>query len=58
MGALKLARVGNSVGVVLPKDMLARLKLAAGDTVYLTESPDGFRLTPYCLLYTSDAADE
>ena len=47
MGALKLTRVGNSVGIVLPKDTLARLKLAAGDTVYLTESPDGFRLTPY-----------
>ncbi len=47
MGALKLTRVGNSVGVVLPKDTLARLKLVAGDTVYLTESRDGFRLTPY-----------
>jgi putative addiction module antidote len=44
---LKLTRVGNSVGVVLPKETLARLKLDVGDTVYLTESPDGFRLTPY-----------
>jgi len=33
--------------VVLPKDTLARLKIAAGDTVYLTESADGLRLTPY-----------
>lgn len=33
--------------MVLPKDVLARLRLAAGDTVYLTESPDGYRLTPY-----------
>ncbi|MEA2663310.1 MAG: hypothetical protein QOI11_254 [Candidatus Eremiobacteraeota bacterium] len=39
--------MGNSVGVVLPKETLARLKLDVGDTVYLTESPDGFRLTPY-----------
>ena len=47
MTALKLTRVGNSVGVVLPKETLARLKLEAGDTVYLTDSPDGFRLTPH-----------
>lgn len=47
MTALKLSRVGNSVGVVLPKEVLARLKLHAGDTVFLTESPDGYRLTPY-----------
>lgn len=47
MTALKLSRIGNSVGVVLPKDVLARLRLEAGDTIYLTESPDGYRLTPY-----------
>jgi putative addiction module antidote len=47
MTALKLTRVGNSLGVVLPKDTLARLNVGAGDTVYLTESRDGFRLTPY-----------
>lgn len=45
--SLKLSRVGNSVGVVLPKEVLARLKLHVGDTVFLTESPDGYRLTPY-----------
>jgi len=44
---LKLTSVGNSLGVVLPKEALARLKLAKGDTVYLTDSPDGYRLTPY-----------
>ncbi len=47
MFQLKLTRIGNSFGVVLPKEALARLKLEGGDTVYLTESPDGFRLTPY-----------
>lgn len=47
MVALKLTQIGNSVGVVLPKETLARLKLGKGDTIYLTESPDGFRLTPY-----------
>jgi putative addiction module antidote len=44
---LILTQFGNSVGVVLPKEALARLKLGKGDTVYLTESPDGFRLTPH-----------
>jgi putative addiction module antidote len=44
---LKLTSVGNSLGVVLPKEALARLKLSKGDTVYLTDSPDGYRLTPY-----------
>jgi putative addiction module antidote len=44
---LKLTAVGNSAGVVLPKEVLARLKRDKGDAVYLTESPDGYRLTPY-----------
>jgi putative addiction module antidote len=47
MTALKLSRIGNSVGMVLPKELLSRLRLREGDTVYLTESPDGYRLTPY-----------
>jgi putative addiction module antidote len=47
MVILKLSRIGNSVGVVLPKEVLARLKVEQGDTIYLTESPDGFRLTPH-----------
>ncbi|MBC7622120.1 MAG: AbrB/MazE/SpoVT family DNA-binding domain-containing protein [Aeromicrobium sp.] len=46
MSALKLTQIGNSVGVILPKEVLARLKLAKGDTVYLTENPDGVTLTP------------
>jgi putative addiction module antidote len=47
MHALKLTQIGNSVGVVLPKDVLARLKLEKGDTVFITEMPDGYHLTPY-----------
>jgi putative addiction module antidote len=47
MTKLKLTAIGNSAGVVFPKDVLARLKLDKGDSVYLTESPDGYRLTPY-----------
>ena len=44
---LKLTAVGNSAGVDFSKEVLARLKLDKGDTVYLTEAPDGYRLTPY-----------
>lgn len=44
---LKLTKVGNSVGMVIPKEALARLHVDAGDSVYLTESPDGFLVTPY-----------
>lgn len=47
MTKLKLTAIGNSAGVVLPKEVLARLKVDKGDSVYLTESPDGYRLTPY-----------
>lgn len=46
MLALKLTQIGNSVGVILPKELLARLKVEKGDTLYVTEAPDGVRLTP------------
>ena len=43
---LKLRKVGNSVGLVVPKEALARLNVEEGDAVYLTESADGgFRVT-------------
>ncbi len=47
MLALKITKIGNSPGLLLPKEAMARLHVELGDTVYLTESPDGFRLTPY-----------
>ena len=48
MSALKLTQIGNSVGVILPKEVLARLKLVKGDTVFLTEAANGgISLTPY-----------
>jgi putative addiction module antidote len=47
MQALKLTQIGNSIGVILPKEVLARLKLGKGDTVFVTETPDGIALTPY-----------
>ncbi len=47
MHTLKLVQIGNSVGVVLPKEVLARLKLEKGETVFLTDTPYGVALTPY-----------
>ena len=47
MIALKLTQIGNSTGVVLPKEALEKLRVSKGDVIYLTETPDGFRLTPY-----------
>ena len=44
---LKITTVGNSAGVVLPKELLARLRLDKGDTLYVTELPDGSKLMPY-----------
>jgi putative addiction module antidote len=47
MHTLKLTQIGNSLGVILPKEALTRLKLEKGETVFLTETPDGYALTPY-----------
>ena len=47
MQALKLTQIGNSVGLILPKEVLARLKLEKGDTVYLTDAPGGVTITPH-----------
>jgi putative addiction module antidote len=47
MIALKVTKVGNSLGFVLPKEVAARLKVEKGDMLYLTEAPDGYRLSPH-----------
>lgn len=45
MATLKLRAIGDEVGVVLPKEMLARLGLAEGDTLQAVETPEGLALT-------------
>jgi death on curing protein len=48
MLACRVTTVGSSVGFILPKAAQERLKVGAGDVLYLTEAPDGgYRLTPY-----------
>jgi putative addiction module antidote len=44
---LKLTKIGNSTGLVLPKEALTKLRAEQGDTVFLTETADGLRITPY-----------
>lgn len=45
--ALKLTTMGTSTGVVIPREMLTRLKVAKGDTLFAVETPSGYILTPY-----------
>ena len=47
MSTLKVTTVGNSVGVVLPRELLARLRISKGDLLYVTETPRGVELSPY-----------
>jgi putative addiction module antidote len=48
MLTLKVRKVGNSLGMVLPKEAVSQLGVEDGTTLYLTETPDGgYRLTPY-----------
>ena len=48
MSALKLTQIGNSVGVILPKEMLAKLNVGKGDTLYVSEAASGgYLLSPY-----------
>ncbi|WP_028081761.1 AbrB/MazE/SpoVT family DNA-binding domain-containing protein [Solimonas soli] len=44
---LKIIAVGNSAGVLLPKELLARLRVDKGDTLYVAETPDGIKLMPH-----------
>lgn len=48
MLAFKITTVGASSGIILTKEAMSRLKVKKGDTLYLTEAPDGsYRVTPY-----------
>ena len=47
MHMLKLTQIANSVGVILPKEALAKLRLEKGQSVFLTDTPEGYVLTSY-----------
>jgi putative addiction module antidote len=44
---VKVTAIGNSMGIVLPKEALAKLRAEKGDVLYLVETPEGWTLTPY-----------
>ena len=45
--SLKITTVGNSTGVVLPREILERLRVSKGDRLYVLETPNGIELVPY-----------
>lgn len=47
MPKLKITTVGASAGIILNKEVMARLRVKKGDALFLTEAPGGYRLTPY-----------
>jgi len=44
---LKITTIGNSTGVVLPKEILEKLRVGKGDSLFVVETPGGIELTPY-----------
>jgi putative addiction module antidote len=44
---IKITTVGNSAGIILPKELLARLRVGKGDELYATELADGIKLSPF-----------
>jgi putative addiction module antidote len=44
---LKVVQVGNSLGATFTKEITTKLKVEKGDTLFITEAPGGYRLTPY-----------
>ena len=44
---LKVTKIGNSLGVILPRDLLGKLQLDKGDSIFLVDTPDGLRITSY-----------
>lgn len=44
---LKVTTVGNSTGVILPKELLEKLRIGKGDSLFVTETPNGIELSPY-----------
>ncbi len=44
---VKLTSIGNSVGIILPKETLAKMKVGKGDTLFLVEESEGYTISPY-----------
>lgn len=44
---LKVSQIGNSLGVILPKEVITQLRVSKGDALWLVEGPNGYQITPY-----------
>ena len=53
---LKITTVGNSVGVVLPREILERLRVGKGDSLFVTQTPDGVELRAFDEEFAEDMA--
>jgi putative addiction module antidote len=60
MATVKVTTVGNSTGIVLPKELLEKLRISKGDTLTVTETTRGLELTPYDVEFSEamDLAEE
>lgn len=60
MTAVTLRKIGNSLGIILPKSDLDALGVGEGDSLYLSKTPDGYMLTPYDEVFAQqvEAAEE
>lgn len=47
MYSMKITTIGNSLGIILPKELLAKMRVSKGDQLYATETPDGVTLAPF-----------
>lgn len=56
MATVKVTTVGNSLGIILPREILERLRVDKGDLLYLVETPTGIELTPYEPVFAAQMA--
>jgi putative addiction module antidote len=47
MSSVKVRKIGNSLGVVLSKEVVSRLRVGVGDELFLVETPNGYQISPY-----------
>ena len=47
LAKLKVGQIGNSLGATFPKEVAAKMNIEKGDTLFITDAPGGYRITPY-----------
>ncbi len=54
--SVKITQIGNSVGIILPKEVLAQLNVEKGDSLFLSSTPEGIQLSPYDQSFAEEMA--